>query len=112
MVLHLSQHGVPIADVTYRSGLHVEVRVAMEFLDREIKFPLHHSENKELSGTWESALDEYFNEGRFDSKSSLFPGEMRRFGSARDHKSLFRAAAHALLRDLEPFGFLVEVEFP
>lgn len=112
IVAHISRKGVPVADVTYRSGLHVEVRVAMEFQNQRIHFPLSHSADKELRGAWEEALDNYFNEGLFDSKPSLLPGEMRRVGSAREHKSLFRQAAYDLLKDLEPLGYTVEVEFP
>ncbi len=111
IVAHLSRDGVPIADVTYRSGLHVEVRVAKDFLDEEISFPLKYSQNGELKGTWEEALDCYFNEGRFDAKGYLFPGEMPRIGNARDHKTLFRQAAHSLWKDLEKHGYRVEVEF-
>ncbi len=111
IVAHISYKGTPVADVTYRAGLHVEVRVAQEFLDQEVCFKLCHSQNAELKGSWEEALDSYFNEGVFDSKDSVFRGEMRRIGSAREHKSLFRQAAHALLRDLEPHGFCVEVIF-
>jgi hypothetical protein len=111
IVAHIARKGVPVADITYRSGLLLEVRVANELQDETIRFPLVHSENLELAGTWEEALDNYFNEGQFDSKESLFPGEIRRIGSAREHKSLFRQAAHALLKDLEPFGYTVELEF-
>lgn len=111
IVAHLSRDNVPIADVTYRSGLHVEVRVAQEFLDEEISFPLKFSENRELKGTWEQALDSYFNEGRFNAKGNLFPGEMPRIGSAREHKTLFRQAAHALWKDLERHGYKIDVEF-
>jgi len=83
----------------------------MEFQDEHIFINLRHSENKPLEGTWEAALDAYFNDGRFDSKDGLFPGEMRRVGSARDHRSLFRKAVHSLLKDMEPHGYEVEVEF-
>lgn len=112
IVAHISHNRVPVADITYRAGLHVEVRVAKEFQDQSICLPLSHSENKELYGTWEEALDRYFNEGRFDSRAGLFPGEMRRVGSAREHKSLFRFAIHALFRDLEQYGYEINVEFP
>jgi hypothetical protein len=111
IVAHISRQGVPIADVTYRSGMHVEVRVAQEFQEEEIFFSLAHSENKELKGRWEEAIDNYFNEGRFDSREHLLPGEIARIGTAREHKSLFRQAAHALWKDLEPLGYKVEVEF-
>lgn len=112
IVAHISRKASPIADVTYRAGLHVEVRVAKEFQLDQICFALTHSENKELKGTWEEALDWYFNEGIFNSKDNLFPGEMPRVGSAREHKTLFRHAVHALLKDLEPHGYEVGVEFP
>ncbi|MBI5248003.1 MAG: hypothetical protein HY912_00790 [Desulfomonile tiedjei] len=111
IVAHLSHNGTPVADVTYRAGLHVEVRVAQEFLEQQVCFPLCHSQNFQLKGSWEEALDNYFNDGVFDSKDSVFPGEMRRIGNARDHKSLFRQAAHALLKDLERHGFNIEVNF-
>lgn len=111
IVVHIARKGVPVAEVTYRSGFLVEVQVAKEVLKETIRFPLTHSENLELVGTWEEALDNYFNEGLFDSKDNLFPGEIRRIGSAREHRSLFRQAAHALLKDLEPFGYTVELEF-
>jgi hypothetical protein len=112
IVAHISHNSVPIADITYRAGLHVEVRVAKDFQDEQVRLPLSHSDNGELSGTWEEALDQYFNEGRFDSRDCLLPKEMRRVGSAREHKSLFRQAVHALLKDLEPHGFEISVEFP
>lgn len=112
IVAHISQGGVPVADVTYRAGLQVEVRVAKEFQTDNIRFELKHSDNKELKGTWEEALDWYFNDGVFNSKDNLFPGEMRRVGSAREHKTLFRHAVHCLLRDLEPHGYNLTVEFP
>ncbi len=111
IVAHISQKGKLVADITYRAGLHVEVRVAKEFRRDEVCFALEHSLNGELKGGWEEALDTYFNDGVFDSKDSVFRGEMRRVGSAKDHKSLFQQAAHALLKDLEPHGYQVIVEF-
>ena len=111
ILAHVSHKGVPVADVTYRAGMHVEVRVAGNAQLDEICFPLSHSVNRELKGSWEQALDHYFNEGRFDFKGGMFPGEMPRVGCARDHKCLFREAVMALMKDLEPHGFLVEVEF-
>jgi hypothetical protein len=111
IVAHISQKGKPVADITYRAGIHVEVRVAKEFQSDEIRFPLVHSENEELKGRWEEALDTYFNDGLFDSKDSVILGEMRRVGSAKEHRSLFQHAAHALLKDLEPHGYEVRVEF-
>jgi len=111
IIAHISRNGVRVADAIYRTGLHVDIQVSKPFRHEKIHFPLENSENKELSGTWESALDWYFNEGVFDSKDSLFPGETRRVGNARDHKSLFRQAATALWKDLEPLGYTVEIEF-
>ncbi len=111
IVAHISQKGKPVADITYRPGIHVEVRVAKEFQSDEIRFPLTHSENGELKGLWEEALDSYFNDGLFDSKDSVFRGEMRRVGNAKEHRALFQHAAHALLKDLEPHGYEVRVEF-
>jgi hypothetical protein len=111
IVAHISLKGKPVADITYRVGIHVEVRVAKEFQSVEIHFPLVHSENSELRGQWEEALDSYFNDGIFDSKDSVFRGEMRRVGSAKEHRSLFQQAAHALFKDLEPHGYEVRVEF-
>jgi hypothetical protein len=108
---YISCDGHPVADITYRPGLHVEVRVAKGFQDAEIRFFLRHSPNQELAGTWEQALDWYFNAGIFDSKDSVYPGEMRRVGCARDHKSLFRTAVQALRKDIEQHGFEVTVEF-
>ena len=112
IVVHVSHGRERIAHATYQTGFHVEVKVERRFRREKIEFPLAHSENKELSGAWDQALDWYFNEGVFDSKDSVFPGEKRRFGHARDHKSLFRQAVTALRKDLEPHGFKVEIEFP
>jgi hypothetical protein len=112
IVAHISRKGEAIADVTYMSGILVEVRVAKKFRTEKIHLPLTHSDNKELAGTWEEALDNYFNEGQFDSRDNLFPGEINRVGTAREHRTLFQIAAHALRRDLEPRGYLVDVEFP
>ncbi len=111
IVGHISRTGAPIADVTYRAGLHVEVRVAKSFQSEKIYFELSYSDNDPLRGTWEEALDDYFNFGSFDSKDGLLPGEMRRVGAARDHKSLFRKAVHSLMKDLAPYGYGIAVEF-
>jgi hypothetical protein len=112
IVAHLSHKGVAVADVTYRPGFLVDVRVAAAFLDQNIFFRLSHSNNEKLAGTWEEALDNYFNNGIFHAKADLFPGEMRRVGCANEHRSLFQHAVYALLRDLEPHGYEVNVEFP
>ena len=111
IIAHISRKGVAVADVTYRSGLLVEVRVAKEFESVKIHRRLTHSDNKELTGTWEEALDNYFNEGQFDSRDNVFPGEIHRVGAARDHRTLFQTAAYALRKDLEPSGYFVDVEF-
>ena len=112
IVAHISFNKKPVAVATYQSGLLVEVETAKPFHNKEIHFQLSHSNNKELSGLWGDALDWYFNEAAFDSKDSVFPGEKRRFGQARDHKSLFREAVTALRKDLEPHGFEVEIQYP
>jgi len=109
IVVQLSYRGAPVAEITYRAGLHVEVKVQQAFQNEKIRFSLTHSGNDQLSGNWEEALDLYFNEGVFDTKDHIFRGEMRRVGCAREHKSLFRQAAHSLLRDLEEYGYDVKV---
>jgi len=111
IVAHLSQNGVAIADITYTPGFLVTVRIAADFLDQGIFFRLSHSDNERLAGTWEEALDNYFNNGIFHAKADLFPGEMRRVGCANEHRTLFQQAVYALMRDLEPHGYQVTVEF-
>jgi len=111
IIAHLSRNGCPLADITYRSGMHVEVRVAQECQTEQVDVPLCHSPNGSLRGTWEESLDQYFNEGQFDSKEFVFPGEMRRVGAAREHKSLFRHATMCLWKDLESLGCRIDVEF-
>jgi hypothetical protein len=101
-----------VADAIYCTGFHVEVRVEEEFRDASVDFSLSHSSNVELKGNWEEALDRYFNDGQFDCKGHLFPGEMRRVGAAREHKILFREAAFALQKDLEPHGYNVKLRYP
>jgi hypothetical protein len=100
-----------VAEIIYRTGFHVEVRVAEDFQADHIGFSLSHSRIGRLEGTWESALDTYFNEACFDSKDTVFRGELRRVGSAREHKSLFRQAIRSLLKDLEPHGYQVKVSY-
>jgi hypothetical protein len=107
----VKQEGVRIADIVYQAGLLVEVNVADDFEGQSVSFPLAHSPNNELKGDWGGALDRYFNEGLFDSRDNLFPGEMKRSGAARDHRNLFRQAAFALSKDLEPYGYQIEIEF-
>jgi hypothetical protein len=100
-----------VADVKYEPGLLVDVDVKSKYRNETVSVKLMHSENEELTGVWEQALDRYFNEGVFRCKDHLFPGEMPRIGAAREHKSLFRQAAHALLKDLEPHGYTVDIHF-
>jgi hypothetical protein len=111
IIAKLMYCGIPVAVITYKPGLHVEIQVTSEFVAEEINIDLKYSENAKLLGTWEAALDKYFNDGLFDSKGSSLPGEMRRMGTGRDHRTLFRQAAFALLKDLEPHGYEVRVEF-
>ena len=112
IVAHISLDRKRVAVATYQSGLLVEVETAKRFADKQVHIALTHSDNKELSGAWGEALDWYFNEAVFDSKDSLFPGEKRRVGAARDHRSLFRQAVTALRKDLEPHGYKVEIQYP
>jgi hypothetical protein len=111
IVAEISSKSAMIAEITYRTGFHVEVRVTEQFEHATVRFALSHSDNRELSGTWERALDYYFNEGRFDSKDAVFPGEMRRVGSARDHRLLFLKAVRSLSKDLEPHGYDVRLRY-
>jgi hypothetical protein len=111
IVVHLTREGAPLADVIYRAGMLVEIRVSEKYQSQRISFQLRHSDNPNLEGQWEEALDKYFNEGLFDARDMIFKGDMRRIGTAREHRSLFQHAAHALLKDLEPHGYRVEVEF-
>jgi hypothetical protein len=111
IIVSVSRNGAPVAEAMYKPGMMVEVRVEANFTEEKISFFLRHSQNDSLHGFWEEALDRYFNEGLFDSKESSFPGEMRRIGAAREHKSLFRQAAHALHKDLEPHGYKIDVSF-
>jgi hypothetical protein len=111
IIAHLSINEAPIADVTYRAGMHVEVRVAKEFQAERIEYDLPHLNDRKLKGSWEQALDRLFNEWTFDSSGLVFPGEMARVGTAREHKSLFRTATLQLRKDLAPLGYTLEVEF-
>lgn len=112
IVIRILRSGDPVAAATYRPGFLVEPKVTRKFNKEKIDIPLSHSENDPLKGNWEEALDNYFNHGEFDSKDSVFPGEIRRIGHARDHKSLFRQAAVALRKDLAPLGYEVLIEYP
>jgi hypothetical protein len=111
IVAHISKNGSPVADVTYRAGLHVEIRVAQDFQEQSLDVALSHSANGRLRGTWEQALDRYFNEGRFDFRGGMFPGERPRVGTAREHHCLFREAIVALMKDLGPQACHIDVEF-
>jgi hypothetical protein len=110
IIARLSIEGKPVADITYRAGMHVEVRVAKEFQAESIEPGLSPSNDQILEGPWEQALDAYFNEWSFDSKGQVFPGELARVGAAREHKSLFRTAASQLRKALTPQGYSVEIE--
>ena len=103
--------GAVVAEIQYRTGFHVEVRVLEDFQTEYIDFPLAHAESRTLTGTWENALDAYFNDTCFDSKDAVCQGELRRVGSAREHKSLFRQAIRSLLKDLEPHGYEITMSY-
>jgi hypothetical protein len=111
VITHISRNGLPVADITYRAGLFVEVRVAKEVQNERVSFKLFHSDNKPLEGTWEESLDKYFNDGTFELRDNLFRGEMPRYGAARDHRLLFHKASYALMKDLAPHGLKIEIEF-
>jgi len=103
--------GAIVAQIVYRTGFHVEIRVSDDFQDARIGFPLSHFPDTGFSNKWASALDYYFNEACFDSKDTVFRGELRRVGSAREHKSLFRQAIRSLIKDLEPQGYQVQISY-
>ena len=107
----ISYNGATVAEILYRTGFLVDIRVADDFQAAHIDFPLSHSQHPRLEGSWETALDTYFNEACFDSKDTVFRGELRRVGSAREHKSLFRQAIRSLLKDLEPHGYHIQISF-
>jgi len=111
ILAQLLYKGAVVAEIQYRTGFHVEIRVVADFQDEHIDFELAHAEHTRLHGTWESALDTYFNDTRFDSKDAVFAGELRRIGSAREHKSLFRQAIRSLEKDLEPHGYQIGVSY-
>lgn len=107
----ITYEGATVAEILYRTGFLVDVRVTDDFQDLHIDFPLPCAHGSRLEGTWESALDEYFNETCFDSKETVFPGELRRVGSAREHKSLFRQAIRSLVKVLEPRGYRIKISY-
>jgi hypothetical protein len=111
ILAQLSYKGAVVAEIRYRTGFHVEISVLADFQAEHIDFDLGHVEHGRLQGTWESALDTYFNDTRFDSKDAVFAGELRRIGSAREHKSLFRQAVRSLVKDLEPYGYQIAVNY-
>jgi hypothetical protein len=111
VVAHLSKGHSPVAAIRYRSGLHVEIDIQEPYRTEDISFELAHSDNGPLRGTWEDALDRYFNDGMFDSRDAIMPGELRRIGVARDHTSLFTQATLALSKDLEPHGYTLKIVF-
>ncbi len=111
VVVHLTKGNSPVADIRYRSGLHVEIDIQEPYRAEDVSFELAHSDNGPLRGKWEDALDKYFNDGLFDSRDAIMPGELRRVGVARDHRSLFTQAIRALSKDLEPHGYTLEIVF-
>ncbi len=111
ILAEISFKGAIVAEILYRTGFLVDIRVTEDFQAAHIEFPLSHSATPRLEGTWESALDTYFNEACFDSKHSVVAGEFRRVGSAREHKSLFRQAIRSLLKDLEPHGYQIKITY-
>ena len=111
ILAEISYKGAIVAEILYRTGFLVDIRVTDDFQAAQIDYPLSHSGNLRLQGSWESALDFYFNEACFDSKDTLFHGELRRVGTAREHKSLFGQAVRCLLKDLEPLGYQVKISY-
>jgi hypothetical protein len=107
----ISYKGATVAEIVYRTGFLVDIRVTEDFQADHINFSLSHSQNPRLEGTWESALDTYFNEACFDSKDTVFRGELRRVGSAKEHTTLFRQAIRSLLKDLEPHGYQINITY-
>lgn len=107
----ISYKGAVVAEIQYRTGFHVDIRVLDDFQAQHIDFLLFPEKNTRLQGTWESALDEFFNDTTFDSRDAVFRGELPRVGSAREHKSLFRQAVRSLVKALEPHGYLVTVSY-
>ena len=93
-----------IAEVYYNPGFLVEINVEESFRNQKIDLQTGYHHRK-LSGYWQEALDEYFNDWIFESKAEMFPDDLTRSGCARDHKNLFLTAARALEKDLTPFGY-------
>lgn len=100
-----------VAEVIYEPGFLVDVRVEKSFRMKRIAYSVTHHQHELLSGSWLKALDQYFNEWIFESRSDLFPDQHPRTGSGREHKSLFLAAARALEKDLTPYGYKFKVLF-
>ncbi|MCX5872121.1 MAG: hypothetical protein NTY51_02660 [Deltaproteobacteria bacterium] len=100
-----------VAEIIYEPGFLVDIRVEKPFRVKRIGYRVSHHQHERLSGSWLEALDKYFNEWIFESRSDLFPDEQPRTGSGREHKSLFLAAARALEKDLTPYGYKFKVLF-
>ncbi len=100
-----------VATITYKPGFLVDVKVASPFLDNKTVWSLCHRENGQIDGELSEALDKYFNEWIFESRSDLFPQDTPRVGAAREHKSLFLAATRILEKDLTPNGYRFEISF-
>ncbi len=111
ILVEILQNGFPVAGAAYEPGMLVEISVAEAYQTQDISFELVHTDNHCLKGKWQEALDQYFNEEIFDCRETVFPGEMKRIGCAKDHKSLFQHAAHALLKNLEPHGYTINIKF-
>lgn len=107
----ISFQGAVVAEIQYRTGFLVDIRVLDDFQAEYVDFQLSHEGYTRLKGTWERALDAYFNDAQFDSKDAVYPGELRRVGSAREHRSLFRQAIRSLEKALEPHGYQVVLRY-
>ncbi len=113
MIVSLEIHhsGSPVAEIKYKPGFFVEVEVRKSFRNKNIAYRVTHQHHDQLIGNWSEALDKYFNEWTFESRSDLFTDEPIRVGCAREHRTLFIAAARALEKDLTPHGYKLEVSF-
>ena len=100
-----------VAQISYRPGFYVEIKVGELFKTKKVVFRVCHHQNLELVGNWPEALDKYFNESTFESRSDFLPHESARAGCAREHRSLFLAAARALEKNLTPLGYEFKVSF-
>ena len=105
-------HGkVFVAQIIYRPGFYVEINVEKSFRTQNVVLRVRDRQNPEMVGNWPEALDGYFNESTFESRSDLLRNEPARAGCAREHRSLFLVAARALEKDLTPLGYEFKVSF-